>query len=1056
MDDINDSQAPSGLTADQLKAYASNPGVAADALAAHVRGAYADMNQAGVDLKDRAVSRTSGAAPGSDAYTQAANTYDQDMSMNQGAAMSVGSISTALPKAAVFEKVLASPEAQMALQKMQLNGAAPSAALAEIYRQATGRIIPVAEKTGLGVPRYAEGGDVPAPAADADFIPDHAFESDEDHYSTPEQLGKTALEGVAHGLAGPIATAVEQSVGIKSKDILGRQEANPITQGVGQAAGLGIGMMTGTGEAALMSKAGEGALELAGMARTAEQLKASSYGFKVGSAAVQQAAEMAVLQGTDEVSKMMMKDPKTSAESAMANVGLSALLGGAGGALVTGVVSPLWSATAGPKLESALSAVKNHLDGKGLRMSEAAEQAAKTLGIDIDPVTRAGLSGAEAGSESYKILREGQNRQVTEGLANLERGASEAVSGSLGILPEEIAVRDENTAGHELLETFKKEYDQKYAPIAEAMEKRNAEAANISITDDARLKKYGQMIEEGMNKVGTDSPAYKLYNDWGNRLLAKETIGGIDQLKTELNSQIGMAVRSADNHSLGVLRDIRSSLADFQESQIAKQATSLEKAGVDGARKSAADLINERAQTNRSYADFAKMSGELTDHLGVGGFKGAKTLTNKLTDGVTAEQLLNKFSFKGNQDFLPFLQQHFPEVLQQVKDNELKRFLKPAVLGAKGDSPINIKKLADLVEKTAAGNKGYLDAIMPQGALERISAARDLMDAIPGHKSSGTAGWMTKMYKGAPASAMAGVGMLTGHSPIWGAIIGHASELMGRDIPDQMRLGYLKFLASDQPIKAEGFKAMVDYMHAVTKGETALNTAAKNVFKAGAEVLAASARPSEADREKLDRQVVAFQDHPEILLQREQGHLGHYLPDHQTQMTAASTGALQYLQTLKPHSVQLSPLDRSIPPTPAQENRYHRALDIANNPTVVLDHIKRGTIQPTDITDLKSMYPAVYLNMTQKLSNQMTAQQHSEDHIPYTTRLGMSLFLGQPVDSTMTPGSIVAAQPKANQTPQQPQTGAKVTQKGGQALGKMAKGYQTTGQSAEADRSGRD
>lgn len=888
--------------------------------------------------------------------------------------------------------------------------------------------------------------------ATSDFIPDDQFESDEEKYGTLGQQAKTGLEGLSTGLIGSTATgAIEKAAGIKEEDTRLRKETNPIVHGIGQAAGLTGGFLTGTGEAAAMTKAGELALEATGLAKAAE---GASLGFKVGSAAVQQAAEMAVMQGDDEVAKMMLHDPSTSSQSAIANMGLAAALGGVGGAFMAGAVNPLWEATVGPHVDSMLNSVKNHINGSKLLLPEQAENAMKTLGIETDAVTRAGLSKDPRTLEPYALLREAKSPEVMAGLDKLKADATNSVAESLRIAPEDVASYSENEAGHNLLDTFKKEYKEKYEPIAEALDKRNAEAATISIPDEERLDHYGKLIEEGMEKVGTDSPAYKLYHDWGNRLLAKETIGGIDMLKTELNGEISKAVRAGDTNTMSALRDIRSSLSNFQEQQIEKEAF---KSGVKGAGKISQELIAERQAANQAYAKFAKMSDELMDNLGTGRFTGAKGLMSKLADKVTPEQLLNKFSIKGNADFIPFLQEHFPEVLDKVRENELKRMIKPAVLSAKGEEPISIKKLGDIIDKHMAGQKEYVQSILPEGALERIQAAKDLMEAIPEHKSSGTAGWMVKMQKHMPASAMAAIGIMTNHNPVASAILGEAAERLGvTTAPEALRLAYLKFLASDQPIKAEGFKSMVDYMVNTYKGETIIAKASKNLFKAGAQVIADNKIPTEADRMKLDKLVTKIQDKPQEYMNQPQGHLGHYLPDHQMAATESTLNAAKYLANLKPHPHQISPLDKPIPPSKAQEARYHRALDIAQQPAIVLDHIKHGTLQPSDIQDLKSMYPGVYQSMAQKLSNDMISTASEEHPIPYKIRMGVSMFLGQPVDSTMTPASIMAAQPKPNapQMPnqQQPMHG----RKGASSLGKSNNQYRTPGQAAESDRASRD
>jgi hypothetical protein len=72
-----------------------------------------------------------------------------------------------------------------------------------------------------------------------------------------------------------------------------------------------------------------------------------------------------------------------------------------------------------------------------------------------------------------------------------------------------------------------------------------------------------------------------------------------------------------------------------------------------------------------------------------------------------------------------------------------------------------------------------------------------------------------------------------------------------------------------------------------------------------------------------------------------------------------------------------------------------------------------------------------------------------DDLIPYKTKMGLSLFMGQPVDSSMTPQSIVAAQPVPAQQPQGGQQGPK---KSTDKLGKSTSSYRTASQDAEYDR----
>jgi hypothetical protein len=82
----------------------------------------------------------------------------------------------------------------------------------------------------------------------------------------------------------------------------------------------------------------------------------------------------------------------------------------------------------------------------------------------------------------------------------------------------------------------------------------------------------------------------------------------------------------------------------------------------------------------------------------------------------------------------------------------------------------------------------------------------------------------------------------------------------------------------------------------------------------------------------------------------------------------------------------------------------------------------------------------------------------SKEEAPsYKARMGLSLFLGTPLDNTMTPQSIMAAQPKPQQGPQQPPA-PKGKGKGSPSKmsNKSSNLAKTADQAAETDRSDRD
>lgn len=885
--------------------------------------------------------------------------------------------------------------------------------------------------------------------APADQIPDSAVELDSDKYGGVGQQAIAGLEGVAQGIAGPIATAVETGFGVPKEDILGRARENPVTAGVGQAAGLVGSSLTGVGEGAMLSKIGQGAGELVGLG------KATSIGAKIGSSAVQQAAEMAALQSGDEVSKQILQDPEASTQTAIANVGMAAALGGIGGAAL-GTVNPIWKATVGPKVDEFLGAFKSHLNGlDALETPDAVKNAQAELGIPIEPAMNSALSGNPTAVKHFNILREVEHPEIMRQINDLTEKSQKAVVDSLGIPLEDIAHSSDKEAGDRLKDVFTDEYNKIHEPVAARQEAKAELDKTVRIPDEENLDQYGKLLTAGMKEVGTDSPYYKLYNEYGNRMLARNTVGEQAKLRSEILAKartLGM-----DPNEKTALNSIAASMDDFHNSVIERQSRQLEKDGAEYGKAIGNDVVNERNATKQEYKDFAQMSQQLTDHLNIKDFRGAGGLKKAIAE-VTPETLVRKFSPKGDVGSIEFLQRYFPETLKEVQANEAKRLLRSSVYSDAGATKLNLKTLSRTLDNTAKTAPELLKFALPGKTVEKVAAAKVLQDALPEYRSSKTAHWLTKLLSTVPQSVMAMVGALSTHGAlggIGGYAVGELMQRLGRDVPDAARLSLLNFLSADKPVNSEALKASVDFMHEIYQGNKLLNKSMDNVFKAGASVIPDSKLPSAASRAKIDRLISDREDHPNEQIQAaSQSKLGHYLPNHEAAMAETSTRALQYLQQLKPKPTQTSLLDRPIEPTAAQQARYNRALDIAHSPAIVMDKIKDGSLQASDIQDMVAMYPALYKQMVQQLTNKMGSYRADEEQIPYRVRMGLSLFLGQPLDSSMQPQNIMAAQPKPK--PMSPQMNAPKSGKSANSLSKMSKSYSTPNQAAESDRSNRD
>lgn len=297
------------------------------------------------------------------------------------------------------------------------------------------------------------------------------------------------------------------------------------------------------------------------------------------------------------------------------------------------------------------------------------------------------------------------------------------------------------------------------------------------------------------------------------------------------------------------------------------------------------------------------------------------------------------------------------------------------------------------------------------------------------------------------AAIGAGAGSLVGHPGLGAIAGGHAlGPFFSSVLP-----GITKSLLGIESNGA-GMKAAVDYAGHVAKGEGLLTRGVSALFNAGKEVLPSVLYPTLKDQLALDDKLQKLQKDPDSLMAGNVA-LNHYLPAHNDAQSLTKSSALAYLSSIKPSEHPTNPLDSKPVPSAMEKAHYHNALAIAQQPLIILDKLKKGTINSNDIQALTAMYPALAKRMQAKISSEMIDSLDKGNKIPYKTRIGLSTFLAQPLDSTMTPSCIVAAQPSAAQEQSRQQDPNAAGQSKGTpsspALQKLPGTYQTASQSRE-------
>jgi hypothetical protein len=779
-------------------------------------------------------------------------------------------------------------------------------------------------------------------SGDPDFIPDQQFQSDDDKYGTLPQQALTGLEGVAKGVLGPVATAGEKFLssqgvpGLKPEDQAGRQAANPIVHGGAEAAGFVGSAFTGTGEAALIGELGEGVRAASGLGKEGASLIS-----KIAAGGIQTGSEMAALQAGDEASKAINEDPSQSLGTAAINVGLSGIMGGAGGAVI-GAVSPLWKASMEkmgvPKLIDDAKAQYNFrrsLPNGGDVPSAVTEELGTRLG-EVDNL-RSQMSNLKGSS--------------------LARAMPEAT--------------EENAA----------KIDSQIQDISNKM------ATHIEkASDNAYLKgavpKLAQDFQDFL-EIATKPDA-----------TFQEKFSAIDDLKRALQDKSNYSLTAEDSalgkFTKGIARDLRLALED---NKVWGDAADVQ-AKVNAAIKASIDA--EKDAASKFTAKSSLEGGRVVD-------------PNKVTS------LINQ-TLKGKAGLKTDIMGNYLEKTQELADT-INKIHADAGL----EAPIRLSPTPAL-----------------DHTLGRASAGTNLgnwlfekgLASVAGHTAAEATG--------------AGLGSLLGH-PVIGAIAGE--KLLGP-----------AFTSIAKPLlenasHSEALKTSLDYVVNVMRGQKALTQAAENFFKAGAEIVPKQLMPTVASREKAEKSL-EYASNPDNI-SKVGGSVGHYMPDHATAIGITAASAKAYFDQLKPRQVQTSPLDKPSPIDKFKQAQYNRQLDIAQQPLLALKYAKQGTLQPQDVKTLNTLYPGLVKKMASESYEQMIKTTAEGKHIPYKQRVSLSLLMGQPLDSTMTPpvmqAVMMANAPKGPPAPPAGKT-KKVSQSTSKTMERTNKLYATPNQARESDK----
>lgn len=125
-------------------------------------------------------------------------------------------------------------------------------------------------------------------------------------------------------------------------------------------------------------------------------------------------------------------------------------------------------------------------------------------------------------------------------------------------------------------------------------------------------------------------------------------------------------------------------------------------------------------------------------------------------------------------------------------------------------------------------------------------------------------------------------------------------------------------------------------------------------------------------------------------------------PNVSPHLMSTASNALGFLQSkLPPKGNDF--LDDHSEPSEMDKHRFMIYHKVVSDPASVIDHIKDGSLNGQHMEALSTVYPDLHQDMKSKMLEGLADMHADGRKLDYHQRQAMSLFLGRPLDSTMTP-----------------------------------------------------
>lgn len=877
---------------------------------------------------------------------------------------------------------------------------------------------------------------------------------------------KAAGEGLVRGVL-PGGGKVLQVFGDAPEAQKGRELANPGISGTSEIGGMGLGLLAGTGEEKLAAEGLDAASGGGGLYDTAKSIigaptKAiSGVGHAITDAATPEAANLAqkalglglgsAAEGAayglgQSLDDSALGDPNALGENLLHNVGYSALFAGGLGSMMapfakeTSKAEELFSKGASPMDAAVGELPTEEQEGviSSLKKEKANAQdirdAAQTIGAPVLPIQVADsptiIKLDEALGKRTDEVGIAHNNQMREA----QKIGSDAVENNLSNVTGDTAAE----TGAKIRDDLANVVEQKYEPLKQAFNEVEQITGPIQLAPqdaDGVAKELEQIIKD--KNLPKNREKAKFIQDYANSVREASSASELDQLRSQI-----LAEGREDYKLKGFAGNMATILGQARE----KFGTLAVNAMPEGAEKIAAQKILDGVPAlKKQYGEFAQEVGRHGQKLGLGKNVSPGEFLSKLTDEgrISDEMIAKKLMTKNDTGFLEFLQKNAPDSFQSLMDREKTRILE---LAHKGDQ-FNAKAALREIDKLSPELRGL---IFKPEELQQIEAGGKYLKSFP--REVFASNTTTHANIGEQFSGMAGAAaaLATGHPLIAaGAAFKH---FYGNKLTSQAMKAAIEHLGPGAEGKVGAFSMLErmngKFINQVTSKSKALFNFDKQLAGAAAgSVLSKLVAPDDKKHEAMQKQITEYANNPEKLIDDLSKHtqpVFQYAPNIAGGLQKSAARATDFLNSKLPVMPKTGPMGPKLKPSLSQKAVFGNYMNTIENPLHVMDKIKEGTMVPGDLEALSNVYPKTLQQMQQSVYSAMVnhIDKNGTENIPNQLKVQLSLFLGQDMDSSISPQAVAANQAvlsgAAQQKDQQEQQQKTVrpSQKGLSALNK--------------------